>query len=133
MNHVLRAIVAAAALCFAAAVSAAAPGGDASRDELRAWFAELRTIGVRVETVLNWEYEFAAAEGASLEKLSVALVAAGYRITGLEAVEAGRHRLLVAKRELHTPFTLERRYEELRQLARGYGGVRYLGASPTAG
>jgi hypothetical protein len=116
----------------ATAASAAAPGGDASRDELRAWFGELRTIGVRIDTVLPWQYSFAAAKGKDLEALSVALVAAGYRIVALGPTAEGTSRLAVAKTELHTPVSLERRNDELRRLASERGGVRYIGASPAA-
>lgn len=132
MSKLLHAILLALALPFASVVLAAAPGGDASRDELRAWFGELRTIGVRVDTVLPWQYAFAAADGKSLEGLSVELVGAGYRIAGLEPAGAGGQHLYVVKTDLHTPFTLERRNEELRVLVRGYRSVRYLGASPTS-
>jgi hypothetical protein len=132
MNRVLHRLLAVAAFAVATAASAAAPGGDASRDELRAWFGELRTIGVRVNTVLPWQYSFEAANGKDLEALSVALVAAGYRIVALGPAAEGAQRLAVATNELHTPATLERRNEDLRRLAREHGGVRYLGASPTA-
>ncbi len=132
MNRVLHRLIAVAAFALATAASAAAPGGDASRDELRAWFGELRMIGVRVDTVLPWQYSFAAADGKGLEALSVALVAAGYRIVVLGPAAEGAQRLAVANNELHTPASLERRNEELRRLARERGNVRYLGASPGA-
>jgi hypothetical protein len=132
MNRVLHRLLAVATLALAAAASAAAPSGDASRDELRAWFGELRTIGTRIDTVLPWQYSFAAANGKDLEALSVALVAAGYRIVTLGSTAEGAPRLAVAKSELHTPVSLERRNDELRRLAREHGVARYLGASPGA-
>jgi hypothetical protein len=59
-------------------------------------------------------------------------VAAGYRILALGPAADGAQRLAVAKSELHTPASLERRNEELSRLARERNGVRYLGASPGA-
>lgn len=132
MNTVLYRLLAVTAFACAAVASAAAPGGDASRDELRAWFGELRTIGVRIDAVLPWQFSFAAADGKRLEALSVALVAAGYRIVALGPAPEGVQRLDVAKSEAHTPASLERRNEELRRFAREHGLVRYLGASPGA-
>jgi hypothetical protein len=115
---------------------AAPPGPEPTRAELRQWFGELRAGGaVDIGAPLAWEYVFAAADGRKLEALSQTLVASGYRIVTLQSAPTGLSQLRVAKVELHTPATLERRSAELRALARAEGGVSYGGVNvgPAAG
>lgn len=111
---------------LAAGVAAAAPPPPgASRAQLTRWLGELRDTGADVAAPLRWQYAFAAADGRALERLSIALVAQGYEIVVLDA-EGGSAELRVARSELHTPRTLERRDGELAALARSHG-VRYSG------
>jgi hypothetical protein len=108
-----------------ATAAAAPPPPDASRAELSRWLVELRDAGRAVAAPQRWQYSFVAADGRALERLSVALVGAGYEIVALTAAGPSAE-LRVARSELHTPRTLERRNGELEALARAQG-VRYLG------
>lgn len=104
------------------------PGPEATRTELRHWFAQLRDGGaIDVRAPLAWEYTFSAVDGRKLEALAPTLVASGYRIVSLQSTATGLAQLRVAKVELHTPLTLERRNAELRVLAGAEGAVSYGG------
>jgi hypothetical protein len=106
---------------------AAPPGPTAPRAELARWLDELRASGAAdVGAPQPWRYSFSAAASAGLEALSLELVPAGYSIETLTAGAAGVARLLVTRRELHSPATLEQRNRELVLLA-GRHGVRYDG------
>jgi Regulator of ribonuclease activity B len=108
---------------------AAAPGPTASRGELKRWLAELRASGVAdVDRPVDWRYAFMDRESRRLEALSLTLVREGYRIVALEPSPAGAT-LRVARLELHTPATLERRNAELAALARTHGVAGYVGPS----
>jgi hypothetical protein len=121
--------VLAALLCAAAvATAAAAPRGPGTpRSELRRWLAELHDArAVDVTAPADWRYIFADADGRKLEALSLRLVRDGYRVVSLRS-EADRAELQVAKVELHTPATLERRNSALLALAREFGVRSYDG------
>jgi hypothetical protein len=128
---VARRLLAVAVWLFALQTAGAAPlGPEPTRAEVRHWFGELRAGGaVDIGAPLAWEYAFAAADGRKLEALSQMLVASGYRIVTLQSAPTGLSQLRVAKVELHTPTTLERRSAELRALARTQGGVSYGGVN----
>jgi Regulator of ribonuclease activity B len=133
-------LLAAAVWLFSLPLAGAAPtppGPEPTRAELRHWFGELRAGGaIEPGAPLDWDYSFSAEDGRKLEVLAQTLVAAGYRIVTLQSTPTGLSLLRVAKVELHTPTTLERRSAELRALARAaQGGVSYAGVSvgPAAG
>jgi len=134
-----RLLLAVAVGLFALASVGAAPaplGPEPTRAELRQWFSLLRADGVvDVGAPLNWEYAFSAADGRKLEALSQTLVADGYRVVTLRSAPTGLSQLCMAKVELHSPVTLERRSAELRALARSRGAVSYDGVNvgPAAG
>jgi hypothetical protein len=108
---------------------AAPPPPHATRAEIARWLNELGDAGSAVGEPLVWRYSFRALDERALERLSIVLVETGYEIVFLGTVE-GFVELRVARRELHTPRTLERRNGELVTLARSYG-ARYVGlASP---
>jgi hypothetical protein len=116
-----------AGVLVVAAVAASAGGGDAtaSRAQLERWFRVLGTDrALDLATPRRWEYSFVAADGRSLEALSVALVRDGYQIERLEV--GPMPTLRMARRELHTPLTLLRRNETLRQVALE-NRARYVG------
>lgn len=106
---------------------------DASltRAQLREHFTTLRTAGTRIDAPLEWQFVFTGADSHALEALSVKLVSAGYRIVSLHPGERGSA-LRVARTELLTPATLERRQRELREITRGHVGTVYEGAEPLA-
>jgi len=119
-----------AGLALAAALAWGAPPGApaATRAELERWFVELRADrALAVDAPLRWVYSFTAMDGRSLEALSLALVAEGYAIARLgRAAHDAAAVLDVARLELHTPLTLERRQRGLNALAERHG-ARYAG------
>jgi len=105
---------------------AAPPSAGATRAELASWLDELRAGGATdVSRPISWLYVFSSPEGRRLEELSVVLVGAGYSIATLAPHGEGT-RLAVARTELHTPASLERRNRDLTALVRRHG-VRYEG------
>jgi hypothetical protein len=90
---------------------------------------ELRATRVaKVDAPLDWQYSFSDADGRKLEALSLQLVRDGYRILALQpSAVAGTLQLRVARVELHTPATLERRNSDLQVLARTHGVSSYDG------
>jgi hypothetical protein len=113
------------ALLAASAVAAEPLAPGATRAESERWLAALERDGIERGAVVRWQYSFASADTAGLEALSIALVRAGYEIVRLGTV-AGGATLVVARAELHSPRTLERRGRELAALARTHG-ARYAG------
>jgi hypothetical protein len=85
----------------------------------------LRDSGTDIAGPRRWQYAFVAADGRALERLSMTLVATGYEIVVLRT-QNGSAELRVARTELHTPGTLERRSDELDDLARSHQ-VSYAG------
>ena len=105
---------------------AAPHGAAATRAELASWLDELRAGGATdVSRPISWLYLFSSPEGRRLEELSVELVGAGYSIATLAPHGEGT-RLAVARTELNTPASLERRNRDFTALARRHG-VRYEG------
>lgn len=111
-----------------AGLAAAAPPPEASRAELTRWLGQLAETGTDTRAPLRWHYTFEALDGRALERLSGALVAAGYEIVSL-GPGSSLTVLRVARVELHSPRTLERRNAELVALARVHG-ARYAGVAP---
>ena len=133
MKRARRALRLTPAILVACALAAVAHAEllDASltRADLRQRFSALRAAGTTVDAQLDWQFVFSGADPRALEALSVKLVSAGYRIVSLHSAERDDG-LRVARVELHTPATLERRSRELRELARGHSGAAYEGAEP---
>jgi hypothetical protein len=128
MNRFVVAAMLALWSLFATVATIAAPQGPtATVAELQEWFAELRSHA-DVAVPLPWEYSFSDADSHRLEALSLALVEQGYRILALQRSAPGASaRLSVAKLELHSPMTLQRRNRELLALARRHGVAVYDG------
>ncbi len=92
------------------------PVRAATRAELASWLDELRAGGATdVSRPVSWLYVFSSLEGRRLEALSVELVGADYSIATLAPHGEGT-RLAVARTELHTPASLERRNRDLEPL-----------------
>jgi len=125
--------VAALVACGAATLAAGEPfGARATRTQLEARFADLRASrALPIDKPLSWHYRFSATDGRRLEALSLLLVERGYRIERLAPSARGGLELSVARVELHTPASLERRNAELRGLAADAGVGSYDGADAT--
>ena len=110
---------------------AAPHGADTTRAELASWLDALRSRGtITVSKPLPWHYVFSGSESRRLEALSVELVSAGYAIVTL--VPGDGTRLVLARTELHTPASLERRNRDLAAVAQRHG-VRYDGVDVPPG
>ncbi len=121
----------ACALLATVAAAAAVPiSATASRADIERWFAAAQRDRLDLVTPKRWAYSFAASDGRAIEALSLALVHEGYQIVRLES--GATSTLLVAKVEPHSPRTLLRRNQSLREQARGYG-ARYEACYPIAG
>jgi len=113
-------------------VDAAPHGTGTTRAALARWLDSLRVSGtIDIAKPSAWHYVFSGSESPSLEALSVELVGAGYSIASLAPLGDGA-RLVLARTELHTPASLERRNRDLAAVAQQHG-VRYDGVDAAPG
>ena len=118
-----RVLVLCGALALAATATAEPLWPAASRGDIVRWF-QARADRVDFSREQLWGFSFSAQDGRSLEALSVDLVDRGYAISMLRGGPAAQ--LVVSKRELHSPQTIEERSRALGELARRHG-ARFAG------
>jgi hypothetical protein len=114
--------------------AAAAPGGRITRAEIERMFAELEVRpGFFPKGNLRWGYYFLGTDKAKLDKAAELLMAQGYTLVGIEAVQRGiphlpdTWELHVERVEHLTPETLLARDEVLYAFAAQQGLDRYDG------
>jgi hypothetical protein len=110
-------MVLAITLATSVRVGAEPQSAGATRPELARWLERLGATGTDGSGPLFFRYSFSAAATASLEALSIELVAAGYAIEVLAPTPGERAQLTVVRAELMTPAALERRNRDLSALA----------------
>ena len=121
----------AVALAVTVRVGAEPQPPAATRSELARWLERLGAAGTDVAAPLPWRYSFSAPTTASLEALSLELVAAGYAIEALAQSPGARAQLAMVRAELMTPAALAQRSRDLSALA-SRRGARYDGVDVAA-